>query len=558
MYGARVGILVLALLVAPGVGVKLRGVATPAHAGEKDAAKLLVAGAEPKKAEGKKEEKKVAKKDEKKEGKKDEKKDGKKKDKKKEGPCDEANALKKKVEKMEATDKKFFGKVMELKDLASACRAEKGKAAQKKADKKYKKKELGKANEMPKEHDPDTKKGQLNGTAVAKTTKKVEKESKAIDKTGFEGGKKGKGGKKDGKKADKKGEKKEKKKSFLQVDGEPKKEEKKKEEKKEAKKGDKKKGEKDGKKAEKKDKKKDSKCGEADALSKKIGKMEATDKKFFGKVMELKDLASACRAEKGKAAQKKADKKYKKKELGKANAMPKEHDPDTKKGQLNGTSVAKVEKKVKAQTKEIDSTGFEGGKKGKKAAGKKGDKKGEKKEEKKKAKKALIQTSACVTQDLEHRAQLQNKLAGVCVDMCKEVGAFPKCTCPDFVAPDSTPGVMTWPELLEHLDNLSEWGHGQLKAWTKQASQLQIEGTQSEKACLADDLKHRVQVQNKLAGVCVDMCKEVGAFPKCTCPDFVAPDSTPGVMTWPELLEHMDNLSEWGHGELKAWTNVAR
>merc|ERR1719183_1026380 len=57
--------------------------------------------------------------------------------------------------------------------------------------------------------------------------------------------------------------------------------------------------------------------------------------------------------------------------------------------------------------------------------------------------------------------------------MCKEVGAFPKCTCPDFVAPDSTPGVMTWPELLEHMDNLSEWGHGELKAWTKQASFIQ-------------------------------------------------------------------------------------
>merc|ERR1719491_2627964 len=66
----------------------------------------------------------------------------------------------------------------------------------------------------------------------------------------------------------------------------------------------------------------------------------------------------------------------------------------------------------------------------------------------------------------------------------------------------------------------------------------------NSKACAADDLKHRAQLQNKLAGVCVDMCKEVGAFPKCTCPDFVAPDSTPGVMTWPELLEHMDNLSE--------------
>merc|ERR1740117_1137386 len=114
---------------------------------------------------------------------------------------------------------------------------------------------------------------------------------------------------------------------------------------------------------------------------------------------------------------------------------------------------------------------------------------------------------------------------------------------------------MTWPELLEHMDNLSEWGHGELKAWTQQASFVQ--DTQSQKSCLAEDVAHRVQVQNKLAGVCVDMCKEVGAFPKCTCPDFVAPDSTPGVMTWPELLEHMDNLSEWGHGELKGWSKQA-
>merc|ERR1719287_97357 len=131
----------------------------------------------------------------------------------------------------------------------------------------------------------------------------------------------------------------------------------------------------------------------------------------------------------------------------------------------------------------------------------------------------VAKTSACIAEDLKHRTDLQNKLAGVCVDMCKEVGAFPKCTCPDFVAPDSTPGVMTWPELLEHMDNLSEWGHGELKAWKQQASFVQ--GSQTEKACLAEDLKHRTQVQNKLAGVCVDMCKEVGAFPKCTCPDFV-------------------------------------
>merc|ERR1719324_2002610 len=153
--------------------------------------------------------------------------------------------------------------------------------------------------------------------------------------------------------------------------------------------------------------------------------------------------------------------------------------------------------------------------------------------------------TSCVAADLKHRAQLQNKLAGVCVDMCKEVGAYPKCTCPDFVPPDSTPGVMTWSELLEHMDNLSEWGHGQLKSWRSQASSALQKSVVSEQACLAEDLKTRAALQNKLAGVCVDMCKEVGAFPKCTCPDFVAPDATPGVMTWPELLEHMDNLSEW-------------
>merc|ERR1719213_180568 len=159
---------------------------------------------------------------------------------------------------------------------------------------------------------------------------------------------------------------------------------------------------------------------------------------------------------------------------------------------------------------------------------------------------------SCLKEDLQHRITVQNKLAGVCEEMCKEIGAYPKCTCPDFVAPDSTPGVMTWDELLEHMDNLSEWGHGELKAWRKRASQLQ-KSASSEESCLAEDLKIRTALQNKLAGECETMCKEVGSYPKCTCPDFVEPDSTPGVMTWPELLEHMDNLSDWGHSELKAW-----
>merc|ERR1719443_1455009 len=134
--------------------------------------------------------------------------------------------------------------------------------------------------------------------------------------------------------------------------------------------------------------------------------------------------------------------------------------------------------------------------------------------------------SACNAEDIQHRAKLQNKLAGVCEDMCKEVGAYPKCSgCPDFVPPDSTPGVMTWEELLEHMDNLSYWGHDMIKGWKKQASALQKAAAfhlQGNTACATEDLKHRANLQNKLAGVCEDMCKEVGAYPKCSgCPDFV-------------------------------------
>merc|ERR1719172_161592 len=130
---------------------------------------------------------------------------------------------------------------------------------------------------------------------------------------------------------------------------------------------------------------------------------------------------------------------------------------------------------------------------------------------------------------------------------------------------------MTWEELLEHMDNLVDWGHDQLKAWAKQASALQmkkkaptsasvfLEGAKNdEKSCQATDLKYRSKMQSKLAGMCEDMCKEVGAYPNCSqCAGFIPPDPTPGVMTWEELLEHMDNLVDWGHDQLKAWAKQA-
>merc|ERR1719330_2123706 len=99
--------------------------------------------------------------------------------------------------------------------------------------------------------------------------------------------------------------------------------------------------------------------------------------------------------------------------------------------------------------------------------------------------KSAVNEKSCMSEDLKRRVQLQNKLAGVCEDMCKEVDAYPKCSqCLNFVAPDSTPGVVTWAELLEHMDNLVEWGQGELKGWRKQASALQeSKHATSEKAC---------------------------------------------------------------------------
>merc|ERR1719469_347480 len=175
---------------------------------------------------------------------------------------------------------------------------------------------------------------------------------------------------------------------------------------------------------------------------------------------------------------------------------------------------------------------------------------------------------SCVASDQSRRMQVQNKLAGICEEMCKEINAYPKCAqCPDFVEPDSTPGVMTWKELLQHMDNLVAWGHDQLKSWRNQAVALQksqhivlsaFREVTNEKSCVSKDLKLRSFLQNKMASICEDMCKEINAYPQCSqCPDFVEPDSTPGVMTWSELLEHMDNLVAWGGDQLKSWRKQA-
>ena len=88
---------------------------------------------------------------------------------------------------------------------------------------------------------------------------------------------------------------------------------------------------------------------------------------------------------------------------------------------------------------------------------------------------------------------------------------------------------------------------------------LKLNGQDSGKACLAQDLQNRIKLQNKLAGECEEMCKETGFYPDCSaCPGFVPPDPTPGVMTWEELWTHMDNLVAWSKGQLKEWHSEAR
>mmetsp|Transcript_17720 Transcript_17720/g.56097 ORF Transcript_17720/g.56097 Transcript_17720/m.56097 type:complete len:188 (+) Transcript_17720:82-645(+) len=160
---------------------------------------------------------------------------------------------------------------------------------------------------------------------------------------------------------------------------------------------------------------------------------------------------------------------------------------------------------------------------------------------------------ACAAEDLASRAMLHNKLADLCVDMCKEVGAYPeKCTCPNYVdTTDKTPGVMTWDELLKFMGDLKDWSHEELKGWRKQALgglQLRkgaVRAVHASGACLAEDSKHRVAVQNRLAGVCVEMCKE--ASKKCACPGYAgAAGRAPGALAWDELLAHMERLGRRG------------
>merc|ERR1719221_2596612 len=101
-------------------------------------------------------------------------------------------------------------------------------------------------------------------------------------------------------------------------------------------------------------------------------------------------------------------------------------------------------------------------------------------------------SSSCESEDLAVRAQLQNKLADVCVDMCKELGQYPeKCTCPDYTdTTDKTPNRLTWDELYDYMDHLKEWGYEHTKKWEKMSGLIQQRKVVTvSQACLSQDLK---------------------------------------------------------------------
>jgi chromosome segregation ATPase len=90
-------------------------------------------------------------------------------------------------------------------------------------------------------------------------------------------------------------------------------------------------------------------------------------------------------------------------------------------------------------------------------------------------------------------------------------------------------------------------------------------GKKSEEQCsAADDEKHRVvllqsagKLMKQMNDACVEMCKTTGSYPACNCPSFEPPDTTPGVVTWPELYDIFDQLKDEGREMLKHWTKVS-
>jgi len=124
---------------------------------------------------------------------------------------------------------------------------------------------------------------------------------------------------------------------------------------------------------------------------------------------------------------------------------------------------------------------------------------------------------------------------------------------------------MGWDDLLKFMGDLVDWGRETAKKNTQMAAIQHkvkiLKAMEVSKACMQADEKEREAVQSRLHGICIDMCKELGAYPKtCTCPGFdkSSVDSSPGVMTWDELLTYMGDVASGAEEQIKGWKSEAR
>lgn len=138
---------------------------------------------------------------------------------------------------------------------------------------------------------------------------------------------------------------------------------------------------------------------------------------------------------------------------------------------------------------------------------------------------------SCAADDLKHRISLQNKLAGVCLEMSKEMKAYPHCAqCPESARTGSS-GVMTWDALLTHMDSVSAWGNDKLDAWKKPTHPAAMQ-TAVKKSFLAPSLE-----QVKDQKTCLTVDAQIRSQVKALLGSSHARDQS-----WEELLTHVDQL----------------
>jgi len=158
--------------------------------------------------------------------------------------------------------------------------------------------------------------------------------------------------------------------------------------------------------------------------------------------------------------------------------------------------------------------------------------------------------TSCAARDAATMALVQEKTLSLgedCEGMCKKIGAYPNCQCPGFngqpassddtracyvsycqdpkapcpndaftncVAENTkTAALLQWNSVISNVD-------ARLNMLLKAA---RAGKQRSASSCTARDLGARALVQMKAANMgieCEDMCKKIGAYPKCECAGF--------------------------------------